>query len=164
MEVDKSKLLDTQGRPLTQSLFLEIGYSKEYAYYTLKEYDHHWGGQVYPSLKRLYLEHGDPTEYDFASTYLLGWKQWQRLCDNAVVRKHIDEWREELELKIRSEAYGGILASASEGNFQANKWLADKGWEKKGAGRPSTKTKQREDELFMSIASDYGDDIARIKQ
>lgn len=164
MEVDKTTLVDTQGRPLTQSLFLEVGYNLEYAIYTLKDQDHHYGNKVYPSLKRLYLEHEDPIEYDFACTYLLNWKQWQRLCENRVIRKHIDEWRSELELKLRSSSFKQILDLTAEGNFQANKWLADKGWEKKGAGRPSTKAKEREEALHAAIASDYEEDMKRIIQ
>lgn len=162
MKIDKDKLIDTLGRPLTQALFFEVSGAKEYAYFTLKDRDHHYGGQTYISLKRLYLEHEDPVEYDFATTYLLGWHHWERLCGNNMLRKHIDKWREELELKMRSEAFKNILDTASDGNFQASKWLADKGWDKKSAGRPSTKAKEKEDALMHSIQTDYGDDIKRL--
>ena len=162
MEIDKTKLIDTQGRPLSQSLFLELGYNKEYAYYTLKDQDHHWGGQTYYSLKRLYLAHEDAVEYDFANTYLLGWNQWQKICNNGQMAKHIESWREELELKMRSEAFKNILEMTAEGSFQASKWLADKGWEKKGVGRPNTKAKEREDALLHSIENDYREDIKRL--
>jgi len=84
MKADKSKLIDTRGRPLTQSLFLEIGYNVEFAVYTLKEFDYEYDGRLYPSLKRLYLQHEDPVEYSFVDTYLYNWDQWQRLCANKV--------------------------------------------------------------------------------
>lgn len=71
---DKTKMKDTQGRPLTQSLFLEPNYNVDYAYYTMDDDDKNFKGKVYPSLKRLYLEMEDPTEYEFATTYLLGRK------------------------------------------------------------------------------------------
>ena len=49
MEIDKSKLVDTNGKPLTQSLFLEIGYN-DFALFTLKEQDYDYNGKLYPSL------------------------------------------------------------------------------------------------------------------
>src|SRR5574337_902614 len=88
MEVDKKKMLDGGGKPLTQSLFLEIGYTEQ-SIYTLKEEDYMYEGKLYPSLKRLYLEMEDLTEYEFANTYLLGWKHWKRLCENKLIRKRM---------------------------------------------------------------------------
>jgi len=38
-QVNKKDLVDVKGRPLTQSLFLEVGYDPEVAIYTLKDYD-----------------------------------------------------------------------------------------------------------------------------
>ena len=66
---DKSKLVDIRCNPLTQSLFLEIGYT-EYSVYTLKEDHHEYGGKIFPSLKKLYIDFEDPLDYTFASTYL----------------------------------------------------------------------------------------------
>lgn len=164
MDVDKSKLVDGMGRPLTQSLFLEIGYRDEFAVYSLKDQDHHYKGLVYPSLKRLFLVHEDPTEYDFATTYLLGWQHWKRLNDNKQLRKHFDEWREELELKLRSQAVKDIIdqCSTEGGSFQAAKWLADRGWEKRGAGRPSKQEQEREDRLNERIEDEYKSDVVRL--
>lgn len=152
------------GRPITQSLFLEIGYSGS-AIYTLGEEDKEYKGKIYPSLKRLYLEHEDVTEYDFANTYLLSWSHWQRLCNNKQVRKHIDEWRFELELKLRSAGIKAIIEAAldEDGGFQAQKYLADKGWEKIGAGRPKKDTSEvdaRQEEL---LREDFSADIVRMK-
>ena len=162
MKIDKTKLVDVLGRPLTQSLFFELGGSKEYAYFSLKDQDHHYGGETYISLKRLYLLHEDPIEYDFATTYLLGWHQWQRLCGNKSILNHIEQWREELELKMRSEGFKNILDTAATGNFQASKWLTEKGWDKRGAGRPNTKAKEKEDAFQISMANDYKEDIKRL--
>tara|TARA_R110000772_G_scaffold144025_2_gene253595 strand:- start:8493 stop:8981 length:489 start_codon:yes stop_codon:yes gene_type:complete len=162
MKTDKSKFVDTMGRPITQALFLEIGYSK-FAVYTLKEQDHTYKDKVYPSLKRLYLEMCDPVEFDFATEYLLGYRHWQRICENKALASHVAEWREELELKLRSQAMAQML-DMSEDSFQAVKWLADKGWEKKGAGRPATKAKEMEDALTKKVETDYSADIVRLKR
>jgi len=162
MDIDKSKLRDSKGHPLTQSLFLECGYSP-FAIYTLKDEDHEYEGKLYPSIKRLYLGEEDPLEYNFANKYFLGWNHWKRLYENKLLTTHIDSWRDELELKIRSMAVRGILdMTASEQPFQALKWLHDKGWAPKSVGRPSTKEKDREDRFIKSIENDYSQDIARL--
>ena len=161
MKIDKTKLVDTMGRPLSQSLFLEIGYS-DYAYYTLKDDHYAYKGVTYPSLKKLYIEAEDPVEYEFACTYLIGWNHWEKLQGNKVLLKHIDSWRKELELKLRSEQFKAVLDLTMEGHFQASKWIADKGWDKKGAGRPSTKAQEIEDELNRQISEDYSADIVRL--
>ncbi len=163
MEVDKTKLRDSRGRPLTQSLFLEVGYNTEFAVYTQKDEDYEYKGKVYPSLKRLYLEHEDPTEYDFACTYLLGWEQWQRICANKVFTKMVERWREELELKIRAQAVRDIMnTSATEKGFQASKWLADRGWDKRAAGRPSKEDVDRERNMQANIADEYANEVTRL--
>jgi len=163
--IDKQKLLDSMGRPLTQSLFLEIGYS-DYAVYTLKEYDYPYKGNQYPSLKRLYLLEEDPTEYTFAEKHLLGWQHWKRLCANKVIARHVDEWREELELKVRSQAVRDMmnLCASESGNFSAAKYLADRGWDKKAVGRPNKDQKARDDRIAESVMNEFSADIVRLAE
>lgn len=161
--IDKEQLQDTMGRPLTQSLFLELGYS-EYSVYTLKEHDYTYKGKNYPSLKRLYLKEEDPTEYLFATRHLLGWNHWKRLCENKQIRKHIDEWREELELKIRAMAVREMqsLCGSESGNFSAAKFLADKGWNKQSAGRPKKNELERDAAIAERVASEFDEDFKRM--
>lgn len=161
--IDKSKLVDNLGRPLTQSLFLEIGYS-DYAVYTLKEWDYEYKGKVYPSLKSLYLKEEDPTEYNFATRHLLGWNHWKRLCENKQLAVHINEWREELELKIRSQAVRDMmnLCASESGNFSAAKFLADRGWDKRAAGRPSKKEREQHLRIEERLSAEFEDDLKRL--
>ena len=163
--MDKSKLKDSRGRPLTQSLFLEVGYNTEYAVYTLKDEDYVYHGKTYPSLKRLYLEMEDVIEYEFANTYLLGWEHWLRIANNKVFSKRVDSWRHELELKLRSQAVKDIIdMTAEEKSFQAAKWLADKGWGKNPVGRPSKASKFDEDEFNEKMEEEYGAVIAQFQK
>lgn len=161
--IDKSKFLDTMGRPLTQSLFLELGYSDN-AVYTLKEYDYPYKGKHYPSLKRLFLLEEDPTEYTFAEKHLLGWQHWKRLCENKAIAKHIEEWREELELKIRSQAVRDMMnmCASESGNYSAAKFLADRGWEKRAAGRPSKAEKDKHLRIEEKIEEEFAADVKRL--
>ena len=163
MPIDKNKLRDGRGRPLTQSLFLEVGYNTDFAVYTQKDEDYEYNGVVYPSLKKLYLAHEDPTEYDFACTYLLGWEHWQRICRNKMFKKMVENWREELELKLRSQAVRDIIElSTGDKGFQAAKWLADKGWDKRGAGRPSKEDIERETAVQSKLDQEYSADVVRL--
>lgn len=162
--VDKKLLKDTMGRPLTQGLFLEINYNTDYAVYTLDDEDKTYNGKVYPSLKKLFLKCEDPTEYKFAKTYLLNWNHWKRLNANKVLREYFDEWREELEIMLRSDAVASILEMTADdgGNFQAAKWLADRGWEKRGAGRPSKSEQEREVRISDRISEALHADVERM--
>lgn len=162
--IDKSKFYDSAGKYLTQSLFLELTYNTEFAVYSLKDYDHTYEGHLYPSLKRLYIEEEDVVEYNFVNKYLANWKQWQRLCDNKIIRKHIDEWRNELELKLRSQAIKDIIniSAKEDGSFQAAKYLADKGWIKVGAGRPNKKEADKERKLAEIANSEFEQDFLRL--
>lgn len=162
--ITREMLLDSEGRPLTQSLFLEVGYSDQ-AIYTFKEVDHVYNGKSYISLKKRFIEMEDPTEYEFATTYFLSWKHWQRICKNKLILEQISDWREELEMKLRSRAVKQAMQAAGSpgGNFQATKWLADKGWDAKRAGRPSKDELEREARIREKIDDEYSEDIARLK-
>lgn len=162
--IDKSKLKDTMGSPLTQSLFLEIGYNTDYAIYTLKAEDHNHNGILYPSIRRIYLELEDPTEYEVASRCFINWDHWKRICENKLIRPHIDSWREELEVKLRSRAVKDLmnLCASENGSFQAAKFLADRGWDKRGAGRPSKEELQKRAAIAESIENDFSADVKRM--
>ena len=159
----KAQMIDSMGKFRTQSLFLELGYKDE-AVFTLKDFDHEHNGDTYVSLKRLYLECADPTEYQFAQAHLMGWKHWQRMCENKVLRKHIDEWRDELEVKLRSQAVLDVISQARAGTFQAAKWVADRGWAQRGAGRPSNADIEHEKKVQARIQDEYGGDVVRMFQ
>lgn len=148
---------------MTQSLFLEIGYM-ESSVFTLKDDDYMYNGKLMISLKKRYLEMQDPTEYEFANKWLLGWKHWKRMNENKILRKHFDEWREELEYAMRCKGVKAILDSASSGNYQAAKFLVDKGWDKRLAGRPSKMEVEREKEFQSRIAEEYSADIIRLHE
>lgn len=161
--VDKKLFLDSSERPITQSLFLELGYT-DFAVYTLKEDHFEYKGKLLPSLKRLYLEMADPTEYNFANTFLLNWKHWQRMYGNKQLTPYIDEWREELELKLRYRAHQEMLLLVEQdgGNYSAAKWLADRGWDKRSAGRPSKAEKDKELRIKERLDDEFKSDVDRL--
>lgn len=161
--IEKSQLIDTMGRPLTQSLFLEPSYDTRYAVFTFNDNDKIYNGATYISLKRLFMECEDPTEYQFAKKHLLGWNHWKRLNENKMLRVYFDEWREELEIMLRSDAIKAIIDMGAEGsNYQAMKFMADRGWDKRAAGRPSKSEKEREARILDAIGDELGADIVRM--
>lgn len=157
---DKSKFKDTAGKYITQNLFLEHSYDTEKAVYTFADEDKEYNGVIYPSLRKLYLEIADPTEYEFANTYLWGWEHWQRIAANKVLLERIERWREELEVKIRSQAVGSMLKMTS-GNFNAAKWAADGHWNVK-RGRPSKEEQERERKLRERALNELTEDSSRV--
>lgn len=162
-KLDRNCFVDERGRYKTLSLFLEIQYDAD-AIYTLKGYDHEYKGKTYTSLKRLFLEMSDPTEYEFANTYLADWDHWQKICNNKVLALEINKWRSELELKLRAEGVQWVLKSArKKGNWLAGKFLAERGWETRVAGRPSKEEVERNTAIESAISKEFEDDIARLK-
>jgi len=161
MKVDKSVMRDEKNRYYTQGLFLEIAYSK-YAIYTLKGEDHKHKGKTYPSIKKLYLEFEDPTEYECANKYFVDWNHWKAICNNKVLRRHIDQWREELELRIRSQAIRDIIGNSADGSYQASKYLADRGWDKNAVGRPNRNEKDKKDKMDAMLDDEFSQDIGRM--
>lgn len=160
--IDKTKMKASNGVPLTQGLFLEIGYT-DFAIYTTKDEDYEYNGKTYPSLKRLYLEMEDVGEYEFATTHLLGWNHWQRMCANRQILKYIEEWRYELELKLRSRAIKAMKDKVNtEQGINAAKWIAEKGWDKKAVGRPNKQEEEREKRIQDKLDIDWADDLERI--
>lgn len=161
--ISKEKMLDVQGHPLTQSLFLELKYDSK-AVYTLKQDDYKFNGKLYPSLRRLYLEHEDPLEYSFANEHLLGWDHWLRLCENKLIRKEIDKWRDELEVKLKSNAIKTMIDVANvDGSFQALKYLAESGWRGKKVGRPSKEDIERTKKIEDEVEKEFTADIIRLR-
>lgn len=162
MNINKSLMKASNGAPITQSLFLELGYS-DYAIYTIKDEDYEHKGKVYPSIKRLYIEMEDIGEYDFATTYFLSWNHWMRICENKQFTPTVTAWREELEIKLRSRAIKTVIAKTqSESGINAAKWVAERGWSKASVGRPSRQEEEREKRITAELDVDYAADIRRV--
>jgi hypothetical protein len=160
----RERFFDDKGRILTTSLFLETNYDADVALYTLKDYDHEYQGKIYPSLGKAYIEMEDPTEYAFTKKYLGSWQQWQRMLKNKALMVYIQQWREELEVHLRSQAIRNMIdmACSEDGNFSAAKYLAEYSWEKRKAGRPSKEEVSRHLAAEERIHNEFEADIARL--
>lgn len=155
------------GAYLTRGLFYETTLAdKEGVIYTLKDEDH----LGYKSLKRLYIEANDPTEYRFATAHLDGVEHWERLVECSWFKPYVSQWRRELELQIRAEALLRIRAIAKDdthkGSLAANKMLLDGAWkgEADGAkrGRPSKAQVQEEATRIATVNLQFDEDAKRL--
>jgi hypothetical protein len=77
--------------------------------------------------------------------------------------KHFEEWREELELRLRAQGIRAIIdQSLDDKGFQAAKYLAEKGWDKRTAGRPSKNEKLKQERQKARMDDEFSGDIARM--
>jgi hypothetical protein len=152
---------DKMGRYITQGLFIDYKYDETYAVYTLESRDKEYRGNLYPSLRRLYLELEDPTEYLFANKYLDGWDHWLQMKANKALYAEIERWQEELEVRIRAKGVASLLKMSEGANFNAAKWVADGQWQQK-RGRPSNEEKAHERKIRERAMAEADEEAARV--
>lgn len=130
---------DSKNQWLTRGLFYELNDYRvtDFTQFTLGEVDIDKKGKTLVSLRRLFVEGGDPIEYTFAVEHLGGWSHWQALLNCNDLMPYVEAWRDELEVKIRSQAFRQIGVAADGGSVPAQKLLADRGWHQRKAGAPS---------------------------
>lgn len=112
--------------------------------FTLKDSEEaNASGIVIPSFASLYLELADPTEYRPAKELLGGWEHWRALCSSEWFTRFIQPLRDELEVKLRSEAIVAtykIMKRQGQTALPAAKFFTD------NMAQPSTDAKRTLDE------------------
>lgn len=162
---DPLKFRSSSGVLYTKTLFFETsGADKSSVLYSLKNEDHTYKGITYPSLRRLYLEMGDETEYLFGEEYFLNYPHLQKLLKLPWFLSEIEGWRQELRLRNTALGLKGIVEKAQKGDLKAQQFLVSRSWEKSspGAGRPSKKSVQQEAMKIVRERSDFDEDFDRI--
>lgn len=152
---------DSSRNLLTQALFLELKYDSERALYSIGEHDRLYEGKWYPSIRRLYLDTADPTEYEFAKRYFYSWDHWDRVSKNKLIAPYVEQWRDELAIALRSRALLAVIRAADGGNVPAQKWVAEGLWKPrrvpKGGDhekpKPAAATAKSASQDFARIAS-----------
>lgn len=162
---DKSKFKDKMDRNLTQGLFWEYRHPDYPATFCLKEKDIERQGKIYISLKNIYLEIADITEYQFAIEIFGSWTHWEKILKSGILLEHILQWRKELEIKLRSEGIRQMIKASREGSkgAAAAKWLAEAKWKGSGRGRPSAEEVEREKKIQAGISNEVSEDLQRIR-
>jgi hypothetical protein len=135
--VDINVFKDVVGRWRTTSLFIEFNKDEDKypAFYTLGEEDATKDGKVYISAKRKYMHYADPTEYLFATKIFGSYECWEAVLNSPDIRAHVEQWRKELDLKLRSEAICHLRERMGN-DINAEKWFAEEKWKAPKRGRP----------------------------
>lgn len=164
---------NSMNRYLTKALFIEFDSESnvptdQYAIYTLQEEDREVNGKKFLSVYRLFLECNDPTGYTFANNYLGSWYHYQLLMRAPWFKEVIDKVLLELEVRTRSDALKSIIKDSknpnSKSQFQASKFLLEKGWVPKDSpvGRPTKERIKEEAEKLVLEEQEVEEAAARI--
>jgi hypothetical protein len=111
-----------------------------------------------------FVECGDLMGIDFADKYLGGYQHWKMIEASSALAPYIAEWREELEVRIRSAELKRIGGMAEKGHYQASKLLLDRGWSTQKAGRPTKEAVERETRVQAKMKDEWKADVVRIKR
>ena len=165
MDYEYKDLLDTQGRYRTKSLFKESQTPLYPYYFTLKEED---DGKI-KSLKGVYLSCADITEYKFAKQVFNSFNHWEVLLKAAPFRAEVENWRKELNLRLRSEAIDNIRNIAAKANGQvaltASRYILDLTEDPANkVGRPKKDTTEEELRYRLRHTDEVNKDYERLKQ
>ena len=164
---DKHSMKDVTGNYLTLALFWETRHiPNEHKYppvFTIKDREHVVKDVEYVSLKRIYLsyDHVPGMEYEFAQDMFDSWTQWQTIADKSEVSKLVQEWRDELDIRIKAVAMKTLLQQSKDNIVAARAILAG---EHKGIkrGRPSKAEVEREKKLAAGMRDDLDGDMTRL--
>lgn len=118
-------------------------------------------------LYQLYLKVADPTEYRFAIRAYGSWSKWEAVSSTDPIKSLVDQWRRELEVKLRSDALQRIMDVASnEGtrdSLQANRYLLEANYGNKDrVGRPSKEAAKAEAKRIVQHQNQIAEDYKRL--
>lgn len=158
-----TKFKNSNGVRFLKELFFETALNKDNVIYTLKDVEH----RGYPSLYQAYMEVNDPTEYSFAMQYLDGWTHWKDLTQCSFFKEYVSRWREELELRAKSQALAGIMKDSqgtTKDAYAARRYIVEKGWDKnvQTKGRPSKAAVQAEAQRIAENDKRVSEDFERL--
>jgi len=152
----------------TGSLFKELyRLGKQQPIWTVKDYDLVQDGITYPSLKELYLECEDPTEYKFAIKVFDSWIAWEKIREHGGVKERfLNRWRKELDVRLVSKGIRTIVGEINKGkgSFNSAKYLIEQGWIKQKPmkkGRPSKKVIATEATKMLKVKDELDEELER---
>ena len=154
---------------LGRELFFETAAmdQKPYVLYTLKSDDYQPEGyeRPLPSLRRIYLEEDDLTEFFVAEKYFDGQPHWKRLTSQEWFMKELSPLREELQIKHQAQYLRALRTDAISGDKVTARYLLDRS-EKSDtrACRPTKAKIKQEAEKLVKESVDIKDDFLRLQE
>jgi hypothetical protein len=154
-----ANVVNKSGRKASRGLFAE--YADEYVGVCEQIYS-------MANFHKRFVEMMDLTEYKPAMELVGSWQEWNRLKrDFPEFRDNITLWKDEIEVKMRSQAIERLNTLMTSKNEQTAagvcKFISTLGFnEKKGAGRPSKEEMRRQASELARITRETEDDAARV--
>ena len=97
--------------------------------------------------------------------YVFGsWEHWQKLSTSQGLKDLVQEWRDELDIRIKAQSLKAMMLAARDNDAKgvnAAKYLAEKGYAQK-RGRPSKEEVEREKKIQAGANKELADDMERI--
>ena len=153
-DANRSRVRDANGRMLTVGLFKELA-RPDVASTPIFSLDD-W--------RRTYVRVCDPTEYETAMVLIGNWEHWLAIRSNRKLAAIMDEWRQEVEIKLRSRGVRDLISLAGSKNPGASgaaKFLAEGGFVEDK--RLNTKEgKAREEEIRQQVKDRTAQDVERL--
>lgn len=141
---NKALVTDTTGRRLTLGLFKELS-DNPAAPFSLEDW------------RQVYVEVSDPTDYKAAMVLIGQWEHWTMLTECKAFAEHLEKWRNEVNTKLRSEAFDNLRKQARDPKgTAAARFLAEQGEGPKKRG-----PKKKEAQVFE--AGFANDDAKRLQ-
>jgi hypothetical protein len=175
MKTNRSKFRTWQNRLMTKALFIELTAPElqDNCLYSISNVPKERNGKIYPSLYELYMAEDDILEHDFARKYFESYAHWCIICESWWMRDIVAQWREELSIRIKSDALKIIRAEADAGTkyaYPAAVYLTKEGWKQPAkvertngkVGRPSKAAIAEEAARLAMEQHDYADDLKRL--
>lgn len=164
-----SKFKNSNGVYFGRELFYETAANTEklYVLYTLKAEDYKPEGysDPLPSLRRLYLEEDDPTEFFIADKYFDGQPHWKRLCSQEWFLSVLSPLRDELSVKHQAQYLRSLRDDALKGDKVTARYLLDRVEKSDSkAGRPTKAKIKQEAEKLVKESGDVKDDFLRLRE
>jgi hypothetical protein len=148
-----AKFKDSMNRWVTSGLFKELATrNPEFICMTLEEG------------RERFIACGDPTGIAFADKHLGGYQHWKALKNCKALERYIGEWEEELEVRLMADSLQSIIKSSENDHYQASKFLIDRGWKKRRAGKPTKDEVERETRVQAKLKESWNADVKRIKR
>jgi len=170
MGLPVSVLKDKQGNWRVGSLFWEFRTVGWTPLWTANDEDVERDGVLYPSLKQLYMDCEDPTDYTFAMLVFGSWQAWERMRKSKELQgRMINRWRDELTVRLMSKGLRGVISEVGKkGSLGASKYLIEEGWlpnkeKPTGYGRPSKRRIRQEANKLIQVHRDVDSDLDRIE-
>ena len=140
---------DVMGRWLSLSLFADMENTVEYSFKTRPVFTLNEEYDGFICARKTFVDIGDPTGYTWAMTYLESYDHFKYLMKSPWFKTAYEEWVTEIHLKQRANALRAIknIAESSESSdaqrLSANKYLAERPYEKIDIDKYNAKTRTR---------------------